>query len=73
MINYKVRLIDTNGYKGIESCLNKEYDAELVMGQYWINNDQLKSKALFEGLNIVFDKSAVEVLEIRTERDTEGR
>ena len=63
---YRVKLIHDNGYGGIHGSIGKEFNAAQIQGFYWIHTNDLESNCVPPNTYLVFDKEAVEVLEIET-------
>lgn len=65
-LKYRVKLIHTNGYAGIQSSVGKEFNATSMMGLYYISSNEFNSKHVPEDTYLVFDRNAVEIIEIQT-------
>lgn len=71
-LKYRVKLIHSNGYAGIQDNIGKEFNATSMMGLYYIKSDELHSPFVPDNTYLVFDRNAVEVLEVETTHKLSG-
>mgnify|MGYP003648470029 CR=1 FL=1 len=68
-LRYKVKLLHSNGYAGIQDSVGKVFNASCMTGLYYIHTDSIDSHFVPDDCYMVFDRNAVEVLSVETVKE----